>query len=49
DIDLEKLASELVVDAIVPFEALRTEVATRLRLARDKPRAERRGPWLAPM
>ena len=49
DIDLEKLASELVVDAVVPFDSLRSEVATRLRLARDKPRPERRGPWLAPM
>ena len=49
DIDLEKLASELVVDAVIPFEALRSEVAARLRLASDKPRPERRGPWLAPM
>jgi methylmalonyl-CoA decarboxylase subunit alpha len=49
DIDLEKLASELVVDAVIPFAALRSEVATRLRLAHGKPRAERRGPWLAPM
>jgi acetyl-CoA carboxylase carboxyltransferase component len=49
DIDLEKLASELVVDAVIPFEALRTEVAARLQLASDKPRPERRGPWLAPM
>jgi len=49
DIDLEKLASELVVDAVIPFEALRREVAARLQLASDKPRPERRGPWLAPM
>jgi acetyl-CoA carboxylase carboxyltransferase component len=49
DIDLEKLASELVVDAVIPFEALRSEVAARLRLAQGKPRPERRGPWLAPM
>ncbi|HEU4582559.1 MAG TPA: acyl-CoA carboxylase subunit beta [Polyangiaceae bacterium] len=49
DIDLEKLASELVVDAVIPFEALRGEVAARLQLASDKPRPERRGPWLAPM
>jgi acetyl-CoA carboxylase carboxyltransferase component len=49
DIDLEKLASELVVDAVIPFEALRSEVTARLRLASDKPRPERRGPWLAPM
>jgi acetyl-CoA carboxylase carboxyltransferase component len=49
DIDLEKLASELVVDAVIPFEALRSEVTARLRLASDKARPERRGPWLAPM
>jgi acetyl-CoA carboxylase carboxyltransferase component len=29
DVDLAKLASELVVDAIIPFERLRTEVAQR--------------------
>lgn len=29
DIDLYKLASELVVDAVVPFEGLRREIATR--------------------
>jgi acetyl-CoA carboxylase carboxyltransferase component len=49
DIDLQKLASELVVDAVVSFDSLRTEVASRLRLARGKPRAERRGPWISPM
>jgi acetyl-CoA carboxylase carboxyltransferase component len=49
DIDLEKLASELVVDAVISFESFRSEVAARLRLARGKPRPERRGPWLAPM
>jgi acetyl-CoA carboxylase carboxyltransferase component len=49
DIDIEKLASELVVDGIVPFEALRSEVASRLALSRGKPRAPRRGPWVAPM
>jgi methylmalonyl-CoA decarboxylase subunit alpha len=49
DIDLVKLASELVVDAVVPFDTLRSEVATRLELGRGKPRPERRGPWLAPM
>jgi acetyl-CoA carboxylase carboxyltransferase component len=49
DIDLQKLASELVVDAVISFDALRTEVASRLRLARGKPRAERRGPWISPM
>jgi len=49
DIDLGKLASELVVDAVIAFEGLRTEVATRLRLARGKPRSARRGPWISPM
>ena len=38
DVDLKKLASELVVDAVVPFEALRTEVARRLSLAAERPR-----------
>jgi acetyl-CoA carboxylase carboxyltransferase component len=49
DIDLQKLASELVVDAVIPFEALRSEVTGRLRLAADKPRPQRRGPWISPM
>jgi acetyl-CoA carboxylase carboxyltransferase component len=49
DIDLQKLASELVVDAVVSFDSLRAEVASRLELARGKPRPERRGPWISPM
>jgi methylmalonyl-CoA decarboxylase subunit alpha len=49
DIDLQKLASELVVDAIISFDDLRGEVAGRLRLARGKPRPARRGPWISPM
>jgi acetyl-CoA carboxylase carboxyltransferase component len=49
DIDLQKLASELVVDAVVSFETLRDEIAGRLRLARGKPRPARRGPWISPM
>jgi acetyl-CoA carboxylase carboxyltransferase component len=49
DIDLKKLASELVVDAVIPSESLRAEVAGRLRLAQGKPRPERRGPWISPM
>ena len=49
DIDLQKLASELVVDAVIPFLGMRGEIAARLRLARDKPRPERRGPWISPM
>ncbi len=45
DIDIERLASELVVDAVVPPETLRDEVAARLRAARgrrDRPPAKRR-------
>jgi acetyl-CoA carboxylase carboxyltransferase component len=49
DIDLQKLASELVVDAVISFDDLRGEVAARLRLARGKPRPARRGPWISPM
>jgi acetyl-CoA carboxylase carboxyltransferase component len=49
DIDLKKLASELVVDAVVSFDDVRTEVASRLRLARGKTRSVRRGPWISPM
>jgi acetyl-CoA carboxylase carboxyltransferase component len=30
DVSLEKLASELVVDAVVPFENLRSEIVSRL-------------------
>ena len=40
DVSLEKLASELVVDAVVPFGALRTEVVQRLSNA--GPRRPRR-------
>jgi acetyl-CoA carboxylase carboxyltransferase component len=40
DVSLEKLASELVVDAVVPFDALRHEVRARLSLARGR-RTER--------
>ena len=38
DIDLEKLASELVVDAVIPFERLRADVAARLNHAVKKQR-----------
>ena len=38
DVDLLRLASELVVDAVVPFAALRGEVARRLALAEGKDR-----------
>jgi len=36
DIEIGKLASELVVDAVVPFEALRDEVARRFARSADK-------------
>ncbi len=36
DIDIERLASELVIDAIVPPAALRDEIAARLRAARGR-------------
>jgi len=49
DIDLQKLASELVVDSVISFDSLRTEIASRLSLARGKPRPARRGPWISPM
>ena len=36
DVDLGKLASELVVDAVIPFDRLRAEVAARFDRYRDK-------------
>jgi acetyl-CoA carboxylase carboxyltransferase component len=36
DVDIGKLASELVVDALIPFSELRTEVARRFDRYRDK-------------
>ncbi|HVJ18411.1 MAG TPA: acyl-CoA carboxylase subunit beta [Polyangiaceae bacterium] len=36
DVDLQKLASELVVDAVLPFEALRSELVQRFALARGR-------------
>ena len=44
DVDLKKLAAELVVDAVVPFETLRSEIARRFELARNKrePRPEKK-------
>jgi acetyl-CoA carboxylase carboxyltransferase component len=38
DVDLLRLASELVVDAVVDFADLRGEVAARLRASVDRPR-----------
>ena len=39
DVDLLRLASELVVDAVVEFESLRSEVSRRLALAEGKDRS----------
>jgi acetyl-CoA carboxylase carboxyltransferase component len=36
DVDLEKLASELVVDAVLPFDALRADLSQRFTLYADK-------------
>jgi acetyl-CoA carboxylase carboxyltransferase component len=36
DVDIGKLASELVVEAVIPFEALRDEVARRFARYADK-------------
>jgi acetyl-CoA carboxylase carboxyltransferase component len=36
DVDIEHLASELVVDAIVPPDRLRDEIAARLAAARGR-------------
>jgi acetyl-CoA carboxylase carboxyltransferase component len=38
DVDLLRLASDLVVDAVVPAEALRAELVARLALAADRDR-----------
>ena len=38
DVDLLHLASELVIDAVVPPEELREELVARLELARAKDR-----------
>jgi acetyl-CoA carboxylase carboxyltransferase component len=39
DVDLLHLASELVIDAVVPPEELRDELVARLELARTKDRS----------
>ena len=36
DIDIERLASELIIDAIVPPETLRDEIAERFAIASDR-------------
>jgi acetyl-CoA carboxylase carboxyltransferase component len=38
DVDLEKLASEMVIDAIVPFSKVRSELARRFELYQGKRR-----------
>jgi acetyl-CoA carboxylase carboxyltransferase component len=48
DIDLAKLASELVVDAVVPFERLRAEVSARFARYADKREAAPRRKHLVP-
>ena len=45
EVDIERLASELVVDAVVPPEGLRDELVARLAVARgrrDRPPQKRR-------
>lgn len=44
DVDLKKLASELVIDDVVPFERLRTEIARRFERVAGKrePRPEKK-------
>ena len=36
DVDLKKLASELVVDAVLPFDALRGELVRRFALYAER-------------
>ena len=48
DIDLERLASELVLDGIVQPAELRREVATRLRYAAGTDRSLQRPPARGP-
>jgi acetyl-CoA carboxylase carboxyltransferase component len=48
DVSLEKLASELVVDAVVPFAELRTEIAARFGRAGGKRAASIRRKHLVP-
>jgi acetyl-CoA carboxylase carboxyltransferase component len=48
DVDLKKLASELVVDAVLPFDALRTELVQRFALYEDKLRPHPRKRHMVP-
>jgi acetyl-CoA carboxylase carboxyltransferase component len=50
DIDLYKLASELVIDAVVPFESLRHEIAVRFeRLLSKRETKDRKRHMVPPM
>ncbi len=40
DVDIKKLASELAIDALIPFEALRPELSQRFELYQDRERDE---------
>ena len=48
DVDLEKLASELVIDGVVPFDDLRRELAQRFELYQDKARPRLKKRHLVP-
>ncbi|MEY2459793.1 MAG: methylmalonyl-CoA decarboxylase subunit alpha, partial [Acidimicrobiaceae bacterium] len=39
DVDLMRLASELVIDAVIDFPQLRSDIVRRLELARTKDRS----------
>jgi len=43
DIDLAKLASELVIDGVLPFTSLRDELVRRFALAEGRDRGRDRG------
>jgi methylmalonyl-CoA decarboxylase subunit alpha len=49
DVDLQKLASELVVDAVLPFEALRGELEQRFALAAGRKQRVPRKHLVPPM
>jgi methylmalonyl-CoA decarboxylase subunit alpha len=49
DVDLQKLASELVVDAVLPFAALRSELAQRFALASGRRERAARKHLVPPM
>jgi acetyl-CoA carboxylase carboxyltransferase component len=49
DVDIKKLASELVIDALIPFERFRGEVSARLSQAICRPRAHSRKHLIPPV